>query len=303
VSAARLQSAAPQYYVLTREGAEPQPVGASNTYATLSRNFIELVTPIRADGEHPIPPDADIVPVTAPAEHLPQVEAGLRQAGDMLGALTARFEGLHILALHTPNVELVDERLTAEGVRHGGMTVTHRQVKTAEGTSVVPVRLVEIDDDPARPGTRLVPEGRIVVAERSDAESVHATAQRDHPNGATDLVEVILCAASDGLADLEQRYRRYLDRPATTDGPMRVFELDDARVTLVADRDLDAILPGEKPPAVPALVAYTVAVRDLPATKRLLQDNGLPVVDTPGGDAFVPSQAALGAAVTFRAST
>lgn len=60
-------------------------------------------------------------------------------------------------------------------------------------------------------------------------------------------------------------------------------------------------LHGEEPPALPALVAYTVTVRDLPLARDLLHRNGIPLRETPTGDFFVPAKAALGTAVVFRA--
>ncbi|XXT15097.1 VOC family protein [Sorangium sp. So ce429] len=72
------------------------------------------------------------------------------------------------------------------------------------------------------------------------------------------------------------------------------------KTSLVADADLDALLPGERAPALPAFVAYAVAVRDLGAARRLLEENGFPLRRSAAGDLFIPAAAALGAAVVFR---
>jgi hypothetical protein len=45
-----------------------------------------------------------------------------------------------------------------------------------------------------------------------------------------------------------------------------------------------------------------VAVRDLAATRGLLEHNGFPLRETPSGEVFVPAAAALGAAVVVRAT-
>ena len=49
-------------------------------------------------------------------------------------------------------------------------------------------------------------------------------------------------------------------------------------------------------------VAFAVAVRELTATRKLLEGNGVPLAVTPAGDLFVPATAAAGAAVIFRQS-
>lgn len=78
-------------------------------------------------------------------------------------------------------------------------------------------------------------------------------------------------------------------------------DLGGAALKLIPESALRATLPGEEPPALPALVAYTVTVRDLRLARGLLHRNCVPVRETPAGDLFVPAEAALGTAVVFRA--
>ncbi|MGA5421042.1 hypothetical protein [Streptomyces lavendulocolor] len=66
------------------------------------------------------------------------------------------------------------------------------------------------------------------------------------------------------------------------------------------DTHLTALLPDECPAALPAFVAYTVAVRDLAVVRDLLKAEGIPLRESPSGDLFVPAEAALGAAIVFR---
>ncbi|MFD0271790.1 hypothetical protein ACFVGY_35245 [Streptomyces sp. NPDC127106] len=89
---------------------------------------------------------------------------------------------------------------------------------------------------------------------------------------------------------IRERYERYLGRPISAEGP----------VTLLTEADLSDLLPGEVPPALPALVACTVAVPDIALVRALLTENGLPVRKTARGELFVPAEASLGAALIFR---
>jgi hypothetical protein len=72
-------------------------------------------------------------------------------------------------------------------------------------------------------------------------------------------------------------------------------------VSIVGDRDVAALLPGEQPKrayegghvdVVPAFLGYSVSVRDVAATRQLLNPH-FPIQQTGWGAAFVPSSAAL----------
>lgn len=113
-----------------------------------------------------------------------------------------------------------------------------------------------------------------------------------HPDGAQGLVEAVLCVPDGQLSLVSERYERYLGRPLSPEGP----------VTFVTKADLLDLLPGEDPPASPALVACTVAVPDIARVRALLAENGLPVRRTSREELFVPAEAPLGAALIFRES-
>jgi hypothetical protein len=93
-----------------------------------------------------------------------------------------------------------------------------------------------------------------------------------------------------------------VQRPARSDGPLRIFDLGEARVMIVPGSGLGSVLPGEVPPDLPAFVGYGVAVRDLRSTKDILQRADFPVRTSPLGAVYVPAADALGAAVIFRAA-
>jgi len=81
---------------------------------------------------------------------------------------------------------------------------------------------------------------------------------------------------------------------------MSVFELGGSRIIIVTDSVLETILPGEKPPALPAFVAYTIKVQNIDETHKLLLNNGFtPRISSLSG-IFVPSAEALGATIIFR---
>jgi hypothetical protein len=216
------------------------------------------------------------------------------QTADRLSTALARFEGLHILVLGTTDVEATLARLTAAGVIAGGVNRVTRPVGTGSDAKQVSIGFVEIDSQPG-----LSPEGRLALAEDGPADSSAPTAGEEHPNGAVELVESVLCVPDTDLDDYECRYARYLQRPALSDGQLRIFDLGRSTVVIVAYSALGAVLPGEVPAALPAFVGYGIAVQNLAATRELLERADFPVRESPLGGWYVPAEAALGAAVIF----
>ncbi|WP_189213884.1 VOC family protein [Actinokineospora fastidiosa] len=275
---------APSYPALPGDDGEPVPFGAANTHADFAADFLELATVLDPGGA--VPADARVVPLQAPPEVLPTLLERVTATSATLAACLERFEGLHILMFSASDIDAAADRLRTAGVGHGGVTTVRRPA----GDEVETVRYLEIDGE--RPGA--VAEGRVGVVADLDPR-LQAARLTGHPNGATGLADVLLCATD--VDETQDRYERYLGRKARVDGKTRVFAIGDATVTLVAASDLDAVLPGVTPPAVPALVATTVAVRDLGTTRQLLQDNGFPLRETPAGEIFT---SALGAVIAFR---
>lgn len=276
-----------------REGAEPEPFGAANTHADFPRDFLELATVVPVGGRAVgrVPADARIVPLHAPPDVLPVLLERINATSANLAECLERFEGLHILMFSSSDIDATAARLTTAAVRHGGVNAVQRPA----GAQVETVRYVEIDG--ARPGVEA--EGRIGFAANLDPR-IHATRTTDHPNGALGLVDATLCIADTELDVTQARYERYLGRTPRADGPARAFDLDGATLTLVPASGLAARFPGEHPPALPALVACTVAVRDLTATRTLLQGNEIPLRQAPHGDVFVPAISARGVTIAFR---
>jgi catechol 2,3-dioxygenase-like lactoylglutathione lyase family enzyme len=281
----------PAYPMLAKEGADPVPFGAANTHAYFTRSFVELVT-IISEGSK-IPADANLVPLQIPPEHLAQVTESITHTVDRFAARLERFQGLHRLVFHSSDADAVARRLTATGIVNSGVNTIQRPVDTAEGPKVETIRHIEIGGGDRSQAES--PEGILAIA-----ESLQAHRRTEHPNGAVDLVEVVLAVASGEVGATSRRYASYLDRAAEGTGTTSVFRLEGARVTIVTNTDLDALLPGEQAPTLPALVAYAVAVRDIAEAERLLHANGFSTAESVAGDLFVPAQAALGTAVIFR---
>lgn len=274
-----------------REGSPPKPFGAANAHIDFARNFIEIVTVVR-DGER-IPDDAQLVPLSAPPEAMARIVASIRRTVATISGCLKRFEGTHILVLSTSDAGGTAARLERSGVGHDGVETVQRAVETDAGTRLVPVRLLELAGD-------AVPEGRLAIAENLPLSLQQAQTGTDHPNGAVELIEAILCVGDSELDAFVERYRHYTGREPHTLGAARSFELDGARVAIVPVSRLADTLPGESAPDLPGFAGYAVRVRDIAAARQYVAANGFPTTGTEDGSFIVPGSALLGTAVVFR---
>ncbi|WP_214407926.1 VOC family protein [Pseudonocardia lacus] len=270
---------APRFPVLATAGEGVRAVGAGNTHLSFGRNFVELVAPLGADV-----PDEHLVPLVVPDGARERVAVSIAATTARVRAALERFAGVHILVLQTSDVDAAAARLTGAGIGHGGVVRLTRPA--VDGGAPVPIALLEVDAGHS-------PEGRLALAEELGETGA------EHPNGATELVGPVLCAPDAELDGHAERYARLLARPVREAGPTRVLDLGAGRVVLVGASALDAVLPGERPPTLPAFVAFAVRVRDLAATRELLVGEGFPVRSAPDGAAFVPAAAAGGCALVF----
>lgn len=278
---------APSYPTLARrEGEAPSPFGAANMHATFARNFVEVMAVVSEESH--LPEDAHPIPLQVPPAALGAVIANIERTIAKVSASLARFEGLHILVFETDDASLTAQRFDQIGVGHSGIN------RVQQPGQRVPMGVIEIDRED-------VPEGRLAAAEApTDASAAEGHSNPQHPNGAVDLIESSLCVPDAEIDAYVARYQRYVGREARRDGAARVFDLQQASVRLIPESWLADLLPGESAPALPGFVAYAVAVRDLAATRRWLDQNAVEVQAEPSGGVFVPAKDALGSAVIFR---
>lgn len=284
----------PSYPVMSENEGEPaKPFGAANTHAEFLGSFIEIVTVAKQATR--IPDNAKLVPLQASPEVLQAIVEKIKRTVDTISRCLSRYEGVHILCFGTEDADKTADRFQMSGIGHSGVNTVQRplEMSKGKGTQLVPIRYLEIDGDN-------VLEGRLAVSENPPSLIVEKQVHANHPNGATDLVESILCVDDSELDEFIRRYGRYLECEIQTDGVAYFFDLEGSRITIVPESRLSERLPGEMAPPVPGFAGYVVAVRDISHTRSYLERNGFPVVETASGDLFVPAASALGTAIVFR---
>ncbi|MEV6386958.1 VOC family protein [Nocardia xishanensis] len=246
-----------------RPGGERKPMGAGNRCALFGRTYLELL--------------------------------GLFGDGSVdpwnIRPLIAEYEGLHGYSFGCADAELTEKRLRAAGLTDSGVLPLQRDVETPAGTATAHFQAVHLD-------RALTPEGLIHVARHLTPELIHQPRYLEHANGATDLHSVLLVVDDADIEATVARYASILNGEPIVDGPLHVIPLPAGRVEIVAVSAFGDVLPGEPVPALPYMAAQTVAVRDVDATRALVEGNGFTTRDLPGGF-FVGADQACGAALAF----
>jgi hypothetical protein len=279
-------------------GQAPEPIGAGNTHADFPRSFIELLAAAPEDRDR-LPADATLIPLQVPADRLEATREAMRHTVAGLTDRLDRFEGAHILMFTSVDAEQTAARLDTAEVGHTGARPAQRPITTADGTRLEAIEYLEIHDDSTTAG--MPPEGRVGVVHDAPPAVLDAQSGLDHPNGALGLVECVLCVSDHDLDAVTDRYARYLGITARHDNAGRRFDFfGRSRLIITVPSRLAERLPGERPPATPALSAYTIDVADLADTERLLLAQGIETRRAADGEPFIPAEAAHGTAIILR---
>jgi len=236
-------------------------LGAGNRCAMFRRNYLEILA-----SEDP----------ARPAERIER--------------FLAHHQGAHILCFGTDAPQAVDARLTAAGVKTSGVIPLQRDVDTPEGTRTAKFERVQFAPDAS-------PEGFIQAARHLMPEHIHQPRYMTHPNGATELAEVIL-VAEDADA-FERKYALYAGGAAEKNGVKRTFRFPlVSALSIVAARDAANVLPGSLLPPMPGIAGVAFRTPQLEAVRARLGAAGIRFTSQEKR-IVVPAEEAFGVAVVF----
>jgi len=205
----------------------------------------------------------------------------------------SRFEGAHIICFGCGDARVVNERVTAEGFTTSGVIPLQRNVDTPEGERTARFDCVHFP----RSST---PEGLIQAAHHRTPEYIHQARYLGHPNRVNALSNVFLC-----VDDPDQHaalYTKLIGRPPVRNGASRIFRLPlVSAVTIVGADDIQAVLPGAVPAALPCIAGYAFATEDMQGVRRRMIGEHIQF-DECGHGLMVPASAAFGASIIFGAA-
>ena len=204
--------------------------------------------------------------------------------GREFDAALARYPGLHIAAFSVADAGAAHRRLAANGFRMQPLVDMRRPAATEEGPATAGFTIARVE-----PGQ--MPEGRIQILTHRTEDVVWQKRWLTHPNGATGLAGLVIAVPD--VDEATARFARFLDHPATAQGPARLIALDRGSVLLVDAPTFAAILPGMKAPALPFMGAYVLTVASLAHAEAVLRAARLAILWLAGG-LLVPFPKQLG---------
>lgn len=248
-------------FVLTPYSAQATPegpTGTANRCVMLERGYIELLAPV-ADTPH------------------------ARRSREAM----ARYTGVHILALGTPDAEAERARLARHGFAPLPTVDLERGVDFDGETRRARFRVVRVPPE-------AMPEGRVQFVEHRTPELLWQTRWLAHANGVTGLAAVFVVA--NDPAAVAARYARFTALAPRAAGDLVRLSTAHGEVVFGRRRDLARLL-GDAP-AAPALAGYALACRD--ARKLLARCRRAGVVARAHGKLYSASlPSALGGAWLF----
>jgi hypothetical protein len=216
------------------------PIGASNRCVMLEEGYLEFLTP------------------TLDTPHAQRMRAAM-----------ARYPGVHLACLGTPDAPAEHRRLQAHGFDPQPLVDLARPV---EGGNTVRFSV-------ARPAPEAMPEGRIQYVQQMTPEHIWLPKYVSHSNGVASLRAVYVVA--DDVTDAAARWARFSALlPSLHDGEA-ILEADRGRIVIGTRERLSALL-GDSPPA-PALAGYALGCRDAHAFAQRCTSAGLAVRKTAHG--------------------
>lgn len=215
---------------------QPRPLGQDSAHLVFRHGYVELTAvPNPASGNH-------------------------------LEPFLARYEGLHILALHADDLPAAHARLAAAGWPVTDITPAQRAIEYGEQHGTARFEWFMIAPE-------AVDAGLVCVMRGLTPELVYQQAVQSHPNTAYALREVVI--ATDDLARTASLYEALTGAPPVASDDGLVFTLGEDRLRLLAAAALPAMYRAAAPGNAPGLVGITIEVESVDAAAHALAAAGL----------------------------
>ena len=216
------------------------PIGASNRCVMLEEGYLEILTP------------------TMDTPHAARMRASM-----------ARYSGVHLACLGTPDAPAEHRRLEAHGFSPQPLVDLARPV---DGGNTVRFNV-------ARPAPESMPEGRIQYVQQMTPEHIWLPQYVSHANGVKSLRAVYVVA--DDVPEAATRWARFSALLPSFKNDEAVLECDRGRIVIATRGRLSALL-GDAP-AAPALAGYELGCKDAEGFARRCTAAGLAVKKSAGG--------------------
>ncbi len=202
--------------------------------------------------------------------------------GHHLEQALSRYFGFHIVALLADNAALEHERLSAFGPWADGIGVAGRSIDYPSGSGMGRFKWFRIPDQHA-------PEAFFCYVEHLTPDLVFDRLLNDHPNGAHELHEVVLCTQAPRSS--AERLAKICGTSAEETNRGILLKMHQGAIRIVGP-NLGQVEYGEAPmPALPFALGFSVLTRDLNRTRAYLETAGFRTRDAQQALLVEPEQA------------
>jgi len=206
------------------------------------------------------------------------------------GDFINRFQGAHIICFGCKDAEVVNTRVSGNGIETSGVITLQRDIGTPEGVRTAIFDCVHFE----RAGT---PEGLIQAARHRFPEYVHQDRYLTHRNGVISLGEVIL--VTEDPEAVARHYEKLTGETARKHSDRLTIDLAIVtRLVFMKPEAIAAAFPGTLFSPVPSITALGFTVKNLAQTEAVLKDGGFNATKV-GEKIVVPAEEALGAVHYF----
>jgi hypothetical protein len=201
------------------------------------------------------------------------------------GDFIKRFQGAHIICFGCKDADVVNTRVSGNGIETSGVITLQRDIGTPEGTRTAIFDCVHFD-------RACTPEGLIQAARHRFPEYVHQQRYLAHRNGVTSLAEVILVVQNP--EEIARRYEKLTGETAKKDDDRWTIDLAVVtRLVFLTPEAIAAAFPGTLFSPVPSIAAIGFTVTDLQQTASILKQGGFTTTKIEKS-IVVPAEEALG---------
>jgi len=209
-------------------------------------------------------------------------------------ALLDRYEGAHIVAIGDDDADAAYEILSQRlpGVR----PAARLQREAPFGPDGAETRLAAFRNIHLEPDA--FPEAKLIFIEHLTRDVLWQPHLLSHPNGVVGLVGAALCVA-DPAATCARLAALFAQAPEDVMPGVSIFALARGSVYVMDEAGLQGWAPGVAPPCLPWVASFGMIVRDLAATRALLEGNGVTVRDHPYQGIWAAPEDTCGPVVSF----
>ncbi len=213
--------------------------------------------------------------------------------GHHLTPYLRRYQGLHILAFASSDIDADHARCAGAGLEPTTVTIATREVEYGSRQGAAQFRWFMLAPQSA-------PEGLLCYVHNHTPELVYQPEVMNHPNSAIGLHGVTIVASKPERA--AELYRALLGlEPIAGDEELR-FEPGNQSIRIMTRHAFIARYPGAGVPAMPCLRAFDVIVRDLGAARAYLNATRVRHQVREDGSLWVGPRSACGAALRLMAA-